>query len=147
MNGRRDVTARRADPAGTGPPQVAARALRRMSEGFERKDLPGLLADFSDDESVTYAGSETGEVATGKPALQTLLTTLLDRDVHYSFTFVDIRANAIGEAIWVLAEGAGRETAMDGSVEDFPYRVCGLLTPEHHHYRWLLLNGGEPAEV
>jgi hypothetical protein len=116
-----------------------------MSEGFEGKDLPGLLAAFSDDESVTYAGSETGEVATGKPALGTLLTTLLARDVHYSFSFADIRADTVGDAVWVVAEGTGTETAMDGSAEDFPYRVCGLLVPEHHGYRWLVLNGGEPT--
>ena len=146
MNGRPgSALERRVDPAGDRPAQVAARALRRMSEGFERKDLPGLLADFSDEGSVTYAGSETGELATGKPALETLLTTLLARDVHYSFTFADIRADTVGDTIWVVAEGTGRESAMDGSAEDFPYRVCGLLVSEHQGYRWLVLNGGEPT--
>lgn len=128
------------------PTMVATRALDRMAECFRDKDLEGLLALFSDRDSATYAGSEVGETATGPAALRTLLGDLLNRDATYTFTFGDVRAEQVGDAIWVLAEGTGHETSADATVETFPYRVCGLLVPERRGHCWVLLSGGEPTQ-
>jgi hypothetical protein len=126
------------------PRSVALRALRAMSICFETRDLEALLESFSAQPSATYAGSELGEVATGRPAIRRLLSSLFHRPAHYSFSFPTVSVHRLGECVWVLADGTGRETTPD-EVTPFPYRVCGVLTYEHRQWRWAVLTGAEPT--
>jgi len=120
--------------------------LRALSTAFQTKDTERLLRLFSTTATVTYAGSEAGEKATGPTALRRLLCDLLGRPMAYSFEFRDITFSEHNELVWLLADGNGTQTGVDGAKESFPYRVTGILANEHAQWRWLLLAGSEPTK-
>jgi hypothetical protein len=126
------------------PTSIACLALATLSSCCETRDLEALLASFSEQPSATYAGSEQGEVATGRAAIRSLLNSLLQREAHYSFSFPSVLASPVGQGIWVVAEGTGQEITPE-AVTPFPYRVCGVLRYEHPQWRWVVLTGAEPT--
>jgi ketosteroid isomerase-like protein len=124
--------------------------LQALSSAFQTKDAEGLLRLFSSTATVTYAGSESGEKATGPAELRRLLTDLLGRPVAYSFDFPDITYSEHDELVWLLADGSCTQTRHDGATETFDYRLTGVLADESNadesaRWRWLLLAGSEPT--
>jgi ketosteroid isomerase-like protein len=119
--------------------------LRALSTAFQTKDAEGLFALFSATATVTYAGSQSGEKATGRTELRRLLSDLLGRPVAYSFKFADITFGEQCGLVWLLAEGEGTETGDDGAAETFAYRLTGVLANEEAQWRWLVLAGSEPT--
>jgi ketosteroid isomerase-like protein len=125
--------------------EVLHERLRALSTAFQTKDIEGLLRLFSTTATVTYAGSESGERATGRIELRRLLSDLLGRPVAYSFEFRDITFSEQNELVWLLADGVGTQTGGDGATETFAYRLTGVLANEGAQWRWLLLVGSEPT--
>jgi hypothetical protein len=121
--------------------------LGALSSAFRTRDTEGLLRLFSTGASVTYAGSESGEKATGPTEIRRLLSDLLGRPVAYSFKFKDITFSEQNELVWLLADGDGTQTGDDGTTETFPYRLTGVLANEDAQWRWLMLAGSEPTAV
>lgn len=119
--------------------------LRALSRAFQTRDTEGLLRLFSSTATVTYAGSESGEKASGPTELRRLLSDLLGRPVAYSFEFRDITFSELNGLVWLLADGAGTQTGDDGATETFAYRITGVLANEDAQWRWLLLAGSEPT--
>lgn len=119
--------------------------LSALSTAFQTKDAEGLFRLFSATATVTYAGSESGEKATGTTELRRLLSDLLGRPVAYSFQFRDITFGEQCGLVWLLAEGEGTETGEDGAAETFAYRLTGVLANEEAQWRWLVLAGSEPT--
>jgi len=119
--------------------------LRALSTAFHTKDTEALLRLFSTTAAVTYAGSESGEKATGPAELRALMSELLSRPVAYSFEFGDITFSQQDGLVWLLADGRGSQTGDDGATDIFPYRLTGVLTNEGDQWRWLLLAGSEPT--
>ena len=95
--------------------------------------------------TVTYAGSESGEKATGPTELRLLLSDLLGRPMSYSFEFGEITFSEHNEMVWLPADGYGTQTGDDGATETFPYRLTGVLANESAQWRWRLLAGSEPT--
>jgi ketosteroid isomerase-like protein len=126
---------------------VLQEVLRALSTAFRTKDTEGLLRLFSTTATVTYAGSEPGEKATGPTELRRLLSDLLSRPMAYSFKFKDITFSEQNELVWLLADGDCTQTGDDGRQETFPYRLTGVLANEGDMWRWLLLAGSEPTPV
>lgn len=124
---------------------VLREALCALSEAFRARDAACLLELFSTTETVTYAGSEAGERATGLTDLHRLFTTLLSRPVAYSFQFDEITFSERGDTVWVLADGCCTETTDAGGTESFPYRLAGVLTGEDGQWRWEMLACSEPT--
>jgi ketosteroid isomerase-like protein len=123
----------------------AQEVLHALSTAFQTRDPEGLLALFSTTATVTYAGSESGEKATGPAGLRRLLQDLLARPVAYSFDVPDITFGERAGLVWLLADGEGTQTADDGMTQSFPYRLTGVLAREEDRWRWLLLAGSEPT--
>lgn len=119
--------------------------LGALSTAFQTKDTEGLLRLFSTTATVTYAGSEPGEKATGPSELRRLLSALLSRPMTYSFEFSDITFSEQDGLVWLLADGEGTQTGDDGVKETFAYRLTGVLAHERAQWRWLLLAGSEPT--
>jgi ketosteroid isomerase-like protein len=119
--------------------------LHALSTAFRTKDTEGLLRLFSSTAAVTYAGSESGEKATGPTELRLLLSDLLGRPMSYSFEFGDITFSEHDRLVWLLAEGDCTQTGADGAKEAFPYRLTGVLADEGAQWRWLMLAGSEPT--
>jgi ketosteroid isomerase-like protein len=121
--------------------------LRVLSTAFQTKDVESLLRLFSTTATVTYAGSESGEKATGPTELRALLSDLLGRPMAYSFEFRDITFSEQDGLAWLLADGDCTQTGDDGAKETFAYRLTGVLANESAQWRWLLLAGSEPTPV
>lgn len=119
--------------------------LGTLSSAFRAKDPEVLLRLFSARATVTYAGSESGEKATGPGELRALLSDLLRRPVVYSFAFRDITFGDHDDLVWLLADGECTQTGDDGVSESFAYRITGVLAYESAQWRWLLLSGSEPT--
>lgn len=119
--------------------------LRQLSTAFETRDLPALTDLFSATHTVTYAGSESGERATGPREVRRLLSGLLSRPVAYAFEFGDLTFDERQGTVWLLAEGRGTQIGDDGTTETFPYRLTGVLAHEQAQWRWLMLVGSEPS--
>jgi ketosteroid isomerase-like protein len=139
--------------------------LHALSSAFQTRDAEGLLRLFSSSATVTYAGSESGEKATGPTELRRLLTDLLGRPVAYSFDLRDVTYSEHDDLVWLLADGDCTQTGDDGSTETFAYRLTGVLAKEgaadqraandsgandsgandSGQWRWLLLAGSEPT--
>jgi len=117
--------------------------LRALSAAFQTKDAEGLLRLFSTTATATYAGSESGEKATGPSELRRVLSDLLGRPMAYSFEFRDITFSEQNELVWLLADGDGTQTGDDGVTKTFTYRLTGVLANEGAQWRWLLLAGSE----
>ncbi len=132
---------------------VLRELLSALSAAFATRDTEGLLRLFSSTASVTYAGSERGEKATGPDGLRRLFSDLLARPTAYCFELADITFGdlAFGEhtvdagLVWVLADGDGTETAGDGATDTFAYRLTGVLAQEGAQWRWRVLAGSEPT--
>jgi len=119
--------------------------LRALSTAFQMKDIEGLLQLFSSSAAVTYAGSESGEKATGPTELRRLFSDLLGRPVAYSFEFRDLTFSEQNELVWLLADCDCTQTGDDAATVTFPYRLTGVLANESAQWRWLLLAGSEPT--
>jgi hypothetical protein len=119
--------------------------LQALSTAFRTRDLEGVLHLLSTTATVTYAGSEHGEKATGRRQLRALLSDLLGRPEAYSFDLPDITFGEHSGLVWMLADGEATQSADDGSVQTFAYRLTGVLADEKGHWRWLMLAGSEPT--
>ncbi len=127
---------------------AVADILNDLCIAFSTRDLTGLLAQFADNPTATYAGSESGETATGRAALRILFDQLFARGPSYHFDFAPPIWSTISQRdVWVLADGTATENRPDREPETFPYRVTGVLTHQRHHWRWQLLTGCEPTHV
>jgi len=118
-----------------------------LSNAFYTKDAEGLQRLFSTTATVTYAGSESGEKATGPAELRLLLSDVLARPMSYSFEFGDITFSEHNRLVWLVADGDCTQTDADGGTEAFPYRLTGVLAHEGARWRWLMLAGSEPTPV
>lgn len=119
--------------------------LRALSSAFQTRDAEALIRLFSATADVTYAGSESGEKATGPVEVRNLLSDLLRRPEAYSFEFDDLTFGEHSGLVWLLADGNGTQTGDDGEAETFPYRLTGVLAHEEGGWRWLMLAGSEPT--
>jgi len=126
-------------------PALLNELLGALSTAFQTKDEEALLRLFSTTAAVTYAGSESGEKATGPTEVRRLLSDLLGRPMAYSFDFHDLTFSEHSGLVWLLADGVGTETGEDGATGTFAYRLTGVLANEEAQWRWLMLAGSEPT--
>jgi len=120
-------------------------AVSALSDGFAARDVDRCLACYVPDEDVSYVGSEQGETAHGRQAVHKLLTRLFSRPEAYSWDLTTTVVHPAGNLIHLTAEGTGHATSDDGSREDFPYRLSGLLQPTSKGWKWRICVGAEPA--
>lgn len=119
--------------------------LRRLSTAFQTQDVEALMRLLSTTSAVTYAGSESGERATGPSQVRRLLSDLLAGPMAYSFEFSDITFSEQDGLVWLLADGDCTQSGDGGATQTFPYRLAGVLVNESAGWRWLLLAGSEPT--
>jgi ketosteroid isomerase-like protein len=128
-------------------PAMLQDLLRALSTAFQTQDVKALLRQFSTTSTVTYAGSEPAEKATGPTEIRLLLADLLGRPTAYSFDFRDITFSEHDGLVWLLADGDCTQTGDNGVSETFAYRLTGVLANEDAQWRWLLFAGSEPTAV
>lgn len=131
---------------------VGRAAVDRLGSAFLDGDVDAVLAQFTPDDAVLYAGSETGEVAVGRAALHSLLVDLFGRDERYSWRAAVVHELAVGDTVHLVADGELTVHVPDagGWVADerLPYRLSGVLEPDPTPtapWRWRTCQGSEPV--
>ncbi|MEV0131512.1 nuclear transport factor 2 family protein [Dactylosporangium sp. NPDC050688] len=118
----------------------------RLGTAFMSQDVARVLACFVPDDDITYVGSEAGESATGRGAVEKLLKDLFARPESYSWQASAATVHTVPGGAFVLAEADGAEHHPDGSVTPFPYRVTGLLSRRASGvWLWRAVQGAEPS--
>ena len=129
-----------------------AAAVDRLGDAFASGEPDLVLSEFAPDGEVMYAGSETGELAVGRPALRTLLTELFGRQERYRWRCSSVHVVETAHGAFVVADATltvltvGEDgAALAGSGEEsFPYRVSGVLERSQGDWRWRCCQGSEP---
>ena len=124
----------------------AAVAVERLSAAFAARDVAAALACFLPDQEIGYAGSEHGESATGRIAVESLLKDVFARAEAYSWTIRSTTVHLSGAAAYVFAEVDGLVTGDDGELTAFPYRISGLLEAAGDDWLWRHCQGCEPVQ-
>jgi ketosteroid isomerase-like protein len=94
---------------------------------------------------VGYAGSERAETAAGRDALAALLGDVFRRAETYEWTPTSATVHQYGGCAYVFAEADGVVRTDAGEIEDFPYRVSGVVELVGGRWRWRHCEGGEPS--
>lgn len=136
-------------------PDEAGTVIDALGDAFAAGDVERVVAMFAAEGDVIYAGSESGEVAVGRPALRKLLGEIFARDERYAWKCHAVHVADCPAGFAVLAEATlyvdpvlGTDRAARPTVvarESFPYRVSGLLENGNAGWRWRFCHGSEPA--
>ena len=120
-------------------------AVTRLGTAFRARDLAGAMDCFVDDSHICYEGSEYGEKALGRPAVEQLLRDLFARPEAYTWEIRDAEVFAADGIAYVSCDLTGYVFCNGGDRESFPYRLCGLLELTPVGWRWRACHGCEPA--
>lgn len=136
-------------------PHEAGTVIDALGDAFAEGDVGRVVAMFATEGDVIYAGSESGEVAVGRPALRKLLAEIFARDERYDWKCNAVHVTACPSGFAVLAEATLFVAPVPGTVhaaqatgsarESFAYRVSGLLEHGDAGWRWRFCHGSEPA--
>ncbi len=94
---------------------------------------PGVLSKFTDD--ALLVGSQQGEIAAGRPQLQSFFHQIFERPTRFSWEWDDIRVSAAGELCWFFAEGILITTGSEGQTRA-PYRLSAVLRRVQGRWMW-----------
>ncbi|MEJ2601482.1 MAG: nuclear transport factor 2 family protein [Anaerolineales bacterium] len=117
--------------------------LERFNELVATKNMQ-VLAEFAPGDEVLLVGSETGEVALGRQALEAFFRRVFAREAVFSWEWDRIEVSHVGNLAWFFADGwVILSTAREQ--RRAPYRISGVL--EHHDECWLWrqYHGSEPV--
>jgi uncharacterized protein (TIGR02246 family) len=120
-------------------------AVERLSVAFAARDAPAALACFVTDDGISYVGSEKGENAAGREAVQALFGTLFARDEAYSWQVTRALVREYDDCAYLFAEADGVVHTDAGATVAFPYRLSGVLEERDGRWRWRHCHGCEPA--
>lgn len=120
-------------------------ALHALSDGFAARDVARCLACYTSHPDISYLGSEAGELGHGRRAVRALLTELFRRPEAYSWHATTVTVHPAGDLLHITADATGLTSGDDGTRQQFPYRLSGLLQPDTGRLRWRVVVGAEPA--
>lgn len=122
-----------------------AAAVDRLGAAFGARDVAAALACFVPDADITYVGSEAGERAEGRAAVEALLADLFARDEAYSWRAREVSVHRYGPVAFLIAETDATVVTDAGGREQFAYRLSGLLQLVDGEWRWRACMGSEPV--
>lgn len=134
-------------PSATSPPRGTAergvrKTLMRLNDRLARRDL-ALLDDFADGPDTLVVGSEVGEVARGRAAIEAHLKSIFARPETLAFSWREVEVAVHGHVAFLHAEGEAVLDGADGE-QRRPYRLTGVLQLVEGLWRWRLYHGSEP---
>ncbi|MEJ2709154.1 MAG: nuclear transport factor 2 family protein [Anaerolineales bacterium] len=118
-------------------------ALERFNELVATKNMQ-VLKEFAPGDEVLLVGSEAGEVASGRHALEAFFRHVFAREAAFAWQWDRIEVSHAGNLAWFFADGwVILSTAK--KQRRAPYRISGVL--ERHGGRWLWrqYHGSEPV--
>ena len=120
-------------------------ASERLSAAFAARDVVAALACFVTDHDIGYVGSENGETATGRTAVEALFKDLFARDEAYSWQVTTALVREYGDCAYLFAQADGLAQTDAGQTVPFAYRISGILENLGGGWKWRHCHGCEPA--
>jgi hypothetical protein len=115
--------------------------LDSLVDAIGRRDIEGSLAAISAGEACAIVGSEAGESAWGREAINAFFTRIFMRPGSFRFEFPERVWTFRGEIAWLVAEGRVVEPA---ATVPKPYRLTAVFVREATVWRLALWSGAEP---
>ncbi|RAK56512.1 nuclear transport factor 2 family protein [Phenylobacterium deserti] len=135
-------------PSANAPPQKDAergvrRALIRLNQLLGSRDM-ALLDEFVDADDAMLIGTEAGEVARGRSAIETYLQNIFARPESFAFSWREVQVSVRGTTAWLFAEGTRVFRGETGDVKE-PYRLTGVLELHNGRWAWRQFHGSQPV--
>jgi ketosteroid isomerase-like protein len=105
-----------------------------------------VLGDFTDTGDALLVGSDEGEIAIGKPAIEAFFLRLFARDAAFSWSDQRVEATRSGDVLCFFADGLIRADGQGGS-KTAPYRISGILKRSGESWLWSHDHGSEPVRA
>lgn len=117
--------------------------LERFGELVAAKH-PDAVAQFAPGDDIMLVGSESGEIARGRRAIEAFLRDLFTRPDVITWAWDDVEVCSAGEVAWAYAEG--RVVIRRGAEETLvPYRLTAIFQKVGDVWKWRHFHGAEPA--
>ena len=120
-------------------------AADRLSAAFAARDVGAAMACFVTDDDIGYVGSEEGENAAGRAAVEALFKTVFARDEAYSWQVTGALVREYGDCAYLFATADGLARTDAGAGVAFGYRISGVLEMRGDRWAWRHCHGCEPA--
>jgi ketosteroid isomerase-like protein len=118
--------------------------LDRLLTAIATRDLQTTLACWSPSDDVALLGSEVGESARGRRAIEGFFTRVLTRTESHRFELPDRTASVHGDVAWLVADG----TVIDpGETVATPYRLTAVFVRSEDVWRIALWSGSVPIDA
>lgn len=117
--------------------------LKRFNELVSTGDLR-VLDEFAPGEAVSLVGSEAGELALGRSALQEFFRRVFARPESFAWEWHRLEAWRLGDIAWFYADGRVLLTTPEGQ-RSGPYCVTGILQRQGDGWLWRHYHGAEPV--
>jgi SnoaL-like domain len=116
--------------------------LDRLLSAIAARDLPATLACFRSGLDVEVVGSEKGEQARGREAVESFFRRVYAKPQAYRF-FLPTRALTIHRDVaWMVADGTVTEP---GDTQSKPYRLTAVFVRDESKWHVTLWSGSEPV--
>ena len=119
-------------------------ALDSLIQAVSARDLDKTLASLSFMHGPTVVGSEEGESAHGREAVEAFFTRIYRRPQGFRFEFPQRLWTVHGDVAWLVGDGTVIEPA---EVAAKPYRLTAVLVRDEATWRLSLWSGAEPVRA
>jgi hypothetical protein len=120
---------------------TADAVLDSLIDAISARDLDRTLASLSSRHGPTVVGSEEGESAHGREAVEGFFTRVYARPQGFRFEFPQRLWAIHGDVAWLVADGAVVEPGEEAAK---PYRLTAVLVRDPTIWRLCLWSGAEP---
>ncbi len=122
---------------------LVASRLDRLSGLMAARDL-AIVDELWCDQGFRLYGSEHGESAETRDALEALILSLFAKPFRIRWNWQRVTADMQGDLLWTCAQGHV-ELAYADRMDRLPYRLIGILQRIDGQWKWRLFSGSEPA--
>ena len=119
-------------------------ALDSLIQAVSARDLDKTFAGLSFKHGPTVVGSEEGEFAHGRQAVEAFFTRIYDQPQSFRFEFPDRRWAVHGDVAWLVADGLMIEPSEEVAK---PYRLTAVLVRDEGTWQLAVWSGAEPVRA
>ena len=116
--------------------------LDLLLSAIAASDLPATLACFTLGTDVEVVGSEKGEQARGRAAVESFFRRVYAKPQAYRFLLPTRALTIHRDVAWMVADGSVTEP---GDTQSKPYRLTAVFVRDESGWRVALWSGSEPV--
>ena len=125
--------------------RVVKSVLENFNNAFASKSVDAVLKLFTTDSDVTFIGSEAGEYAIGRSALESRLKGLFSREEFYTWKWNEVSTFSVGLVAWAVVK-ADIQVNKNTGIEEYTYRITAILEKRNDQSFFVHFHGSEPVE-